>query len=367
VRAVRSALRSDVPLGAFLSGGLDSTAIAAIAGPLPAFTVTFAGQDRWRDSAIVISDDTPFARVAARELALDHREVPFDRATLAAELAAVARVDDALPAWEQELSQRALARAAAPHVRGILVGDAADETHYGYHFLLDDAALGDPAIILARLGSVPIRRDVDADPVARVVARYRELAPPGSSPVVAMTQLIVERWLPRLLHNGDIHCMAFGLEPRVPFAATRLVELAARIDPARALRGGVEKALLRDALRGVIPEAIRTRRKSALPKDQATGELLRAEARRILADPHPIVATLVDLARLAPLLEGAPAHAVPDPSVVSAPRRLPDAIARTFDASVRTATTSSLDERARAQLFRVIGLHHWAIAHGVVA
>ena len=345
VRAVRSATRSDVPLGAFLSGGVDSTAIAAIArtpptrssadssltefgAKLPAFTITFAGQATWRDSAIVVSDDTPFARAAAAELGLAQREVAFDRATFANELAAISRVDDALPAWEQELSQRALARAASQHVRGILVGDAADETHYGYHFLLDDAALASPETILARLGSVPVRQDVDADPIVRLVASYRALAPAGASPVGAMTQLIVERWLPRLLHNGDIHCMAFGLEPRVPFAANRLVELAMRVDPAVALAGGVEKSLLREALRGVIPEAIRTRRKSALPKDQATGELLRAEAIEVLAEPHPVVRAIVDTDRL---MIGGP-----------------------------------LDERQRTRLFRVICLHHWAIAHGVV-
>jgi len=334
--AVRSALRSDAPLGAFVSGGLDSTAIAAVArrelGVLPAFTITFEGQETWSDSVLVVSNDTPFARAAARDLELAHHEVAFDHAALASELAAIARVDDALPAWEQELSQRALARVASAHVKGILVGDAADETHYGYHFLLDDRALAGPAAILQRLGSVPIRPDIDRDPVARLIASYRALAPDGASPIAATTQLIVERWLPRLLHNGDIHCMAFGLEARVPFASTRLVELAARVDPAVALRGGVEKSLLREALRGVVPEAIRTRRKSALPKHQATTEVFRAEARKLLADAHPIVCAIVDLGALAPLLEG-----------------------------------GSLDERERAQLFRVICLHHWAVAHGVAA
>src|SRR5256885_3861213 len=51
-----------------------------------------------------------------------------------------------------------------------------------------------------------------------------------------------------------------GLEARVPFAARSLVELAGRIGPATGLRGGVEKWLLREALRGIVPESIRTRR-----------------------------------------------------------------------------------------------------------
>jgi len=316
--AVRSTLRADVPLGVFLSGGLDSTAIAAVAR-LPAFTITFDGADRWRDSAIVISDDTPYARAAAGELGLPLHEVRFDRATLAAEVAAVARVDDALPAWEQELSQRALARAASAVVKGVLVGDAADETHYGYHFLLDADA---PATILGRLGSVPLHHDIDPDPVARLDAEYREVA--GEPGVAGTTRLIVERWLPRLLHDGDIQCMAFGLEARVPFGALRLLDVASRIAPAQALAGGVEKAALREALRGLVPEAIRTRKKSALPKEQASAAIYRAELARL--EPHPLVRELVDL----------------------------DALARRPD-----------DERGRACRFRVLALHHWAIAHGV--
>jgi asparagine synthase (glutamine-hydrolysing) len=327
--AVRGSLRADVPLGAFVSGGLDSTAIAAVArrghGRLPAFTIAFDGQAGWRDSVLCISDDTPFARAAAGELDLEPHEVGFDRTTLARELADLARVDDAIPAWEQELSQRVLARAASRHVKGVLVGDAADETHYGYHFLLDEAATATPAAIVRRLGSVAIRRDIDPDPVARLDREYREVADWNADRVAATTQLIVERWLPRLLHNGDIHCMAFGLEARVPFASARLVELAMRVGASRALAGG-DKTVLRDALRGVVPEAIRTRRKSALPKDQ--GADYTNELARVLADPHPVVRGIVDV----------------------------DAVARV-----------PLDERGRAQAFRVIALHHWAVAHGVAA
>jgi asparagine synthase (glutamine-hydrolysing) len=327
--AVRGSLRADVPLGAFVSGGLDSTAIAAVArrelARLPAFTITFDGQAGWRDSVLCISDDTPFARAAARELDLEPHEVRFDRTTLQRELAELARVDDAIPAWEQELSQRVLARAASRHVKGVLVGDAADETHYGYHFLLDEQATATPAALLRRLGSVPVRREIDPDPVARLDREYRELAGDWRERVAATTQLIVERWLPRLLHNGDIHCMAFGLEARVPFASVRLVELAMRVGASRALAGG-DKTVLRDALRGIVPEPMRTRKKSALPKDQ--GAAYADELARVLADPHPVVREIVDIGALA---------------------RVP------------------ADERGRAQAFRVIALHHWAVAHRVAA
>ncbi|HEX4382934.1 MAG TPA: asparagine synthase-related protein, partial [Myxococcales bacterium] len=324
VNSVHSALRADVPLGIFLSGGLDSTAIAAVAR-LPAWTVTYAGQEAWHDSLLVIENDTPHARAAARELKLEAHEVPS--AAEANELAALAAVNDALPAWEQELSQRALSRAAARSVKGVLVGDAADETHYGYHFLL--GAPG-PSAIFKRLGSVPIRHLIDPAPVERLDHEYRQLADFDQDPIAAMTTLIVERWLPRLLHNGDIHAMRFGLEARVPFAATKLIDLAARIAPRRALQDGIEKSFLREALKGLVPEQIRTRRKSALPKDQGAQQIYQAELQRL--DLHPLVRNVVDLQALQPLV-----------------------------------TAARLTEQECAQLFRVLCLHHWATFNEVAA
>jgi asparagine synthase (glutamine-hydrolysing) len=340
-RAVERASVADAPLGIFLSGGLDSSAVAAFAAAAlpyrpPAYTIAFEDMDAfdYAQSTIVVSDDSPFAARAAAASGLPLTRVHVPRAELAADLERIARHNDALPAWEQEVAQDRLARAAAGAVKAVLVGDAADETHFGYHFLLDDAATKSPATILRRLGQVPVRRDVLADPVATFTDRYRAWMRPTDSlaeRVVGATALIVERWLPRLLHNGDVHTMRSGLEARVPFADLELLALAAAVPPAAGLAGGVEKATLRAALRGVVPEAIRLRRKSALPKDQGAAAVLRHEATRLLADPPALVRALVDLPALAPLLD---------------PRR-------------------TLTERERAALFRVIGLCHFGHHHGI--
>jgi asparagine synthase (glutamine-hydrolysing) len=142
--------------------------------------------------------------------------------------------------------------------------------------------------------------------------------------------LIVERWLPRLLHNGDIHCMRSGVEARVPFADIELLALAATVTPRAGLQG-CEKARLRAALRGVVPEEIRTRRKSALPKDQHAQAVYQREAARLLAEPPALVRELVDVAAMRPLL---------DPS-------------------------RELGEWERAGLFRLIGLCHFSRHHGI--
>lgn len=332
-RAVQRTLIADAPVGVFASGGLDSTAIAACAGrSLPAWTVQFADHDRYdyARSRIVISDDAPFVALAARELGLAPEVVTVDRAGIAADLEAIAIHDDALPAWEQEIAQHHLARVAARTCKAVLVGDAADETHYGYHFLLDAEATRDPRGVIERFAAPGLWPDA----VDHFAAKYRALAEAAghdwrtpAARVLATTWLILHRWLPRLLHNGDIHGMAHGLEARVPFADRELLALARRLGPARALASGVEKAALRAALVGVIPEAIRVRRKSALPKDQGVEALYQREAARALSDG---------------VLDG-----VVDRAAILARCERP------------------LDERERALLFRVICLAHWTRAYGV--
>ena len=340
--AVRGAMDSDVPLGLFASGGLDSTAIAAASSRrspgLPAWTITFDGEDSWdaTTSRLVASSDTPFARQAAETLDLVAHEVRFDSDGIDDELRRIAATNDALVAWEQELSQHTLARAASKMVKGVLVGDAADETHYGYHFLLDQVATSTPRAIFERLGSVPVLPEVDSDPRTRLDEQYREAVGEAGEDwddpahrIAATTRLIVERWLPRLLHNGDIHTMRHGVEARVPFASRALVELASRVPWQLALANGKEKTVLREAMRGLVPESIRMRRKSVLPTDQDAGCAYQRIARGIWTEPHPIVSRLVDTKAMEPLL-GGPLH-----------------------------------ESERAQLFRVICLHHWAVHHGV--
>jgi asparagine synthase (glutamine-hydrolysing) len=342
-RATERALRADELPGLFLSGGLDSTALAALArraGHRPrCFSIHFDGQEDfdYTRSAIVLSDDLPHALAAAGELDLDCEVVPVGRSTLAEDLRALARIDDALPAWEQELAQHHLARAAARHCKAVLVGDAADETHFGYHFLLDEGATRSPRAIVERFAGPFVRTDLVGDPLDHFAREYEELCrsaghswgtPAGR--LLATTHLVVKRWLARLLHNGDVHTMAFSLEARVPFGDTELVDFARQVPPSMALAGGTEKHLLRQALAGVVPEAIRRRKKSALPKDQKT-EVYRRQALRLAREEGDFLGAFLDVPAL------------------TARCRLP----------------AALEERERAMLFRVICLAHWGRHYGV--
>jgi asparagine synthase (glutamine-hydrolysing) len=296
---------AEVPIGAFLSGGFDSTLVTAVAAleneSLPTFTVRFEGQDRfdYAHSQITLEDDTPFAQMAAAELKLPNTLVEVPRSNLARDLEELARINDALPAWEQELAQHHLSRAASAQVKAVLVGDAADETHFGYHFLLDDEATASPEALMKRLGahermrllSPELLQGRDADLLGSLAERYRALAEANgqrwgdrNERIAATSSLVVQRWLGRLLHNGDVHTMAFGLEARVPFADVDLLRMAESVSPEIGLHQGIEKWHLRQAMGGEMPDKIRWRKKSALPKDQGTESIYRAEAQRLLKD-----------------------------------------------------------------------------------
>lgn len=298
--AVARRVTADVPVGLFLSGGLDSTAVAAwgrsVRPGLAAFTVQFEGQGAFAndENGIVRGDDAPFAELAARALQLPLHAVSVGRQTLASDLEQLARTDDRLPAWEQQLAQLHLSRAAARHHKVVLVGDAADETHWGYDFLLDDESIAHPAALVRRLGRPNLVADGE-EVARRLVSRYvsciSEAGYGGTDPMsrrLATAHLIVRYWLGRLLHNGDVHTMAFGLEARVPFSAPRVLELARRVSPDVGFRNGTEKSLLRQAAPAEIPTAITRRKKSALPFDQGAESVYRAEALRLLDAMAPL-------------------------------------------------------------------------------
>ena len=264
--AVKRSLVSDRPVASYLSGGFDSTLITAIAKPQEAFSIRFENQDSFNDaqSRIVISDDEPYARLAAKELGTSLTVVNVEDSTLEERIKRISINNDLLPAWEQEIAQDALALIASKRFRAVLVGDAADETHYGYHFLLDKECCKTPANLFTRFSTPPISSKHLKNPTAYFNDKYTGLIRQSDHQDIhaATTYLIVKRWLPRLLHNGDIHAMAHGLEARVPFADTELVSIAQRISP----QNGMDKSCLKDSTHGLIPAAIHSRRKSALPK-----------------------------------------------------------------------------------------------------
>jgi asparagine synthase (glutamine-hydrolysing) len=309
-QSVRLSLRADVPVGLFLSGGLDSSLIAAIASGsldylLRAYTIRFEAHERidFDPATIVNSDDLPFARELAKNLDLPFREVSAAHSTLAASLRTLARINCRIPAWEQEFSQHFLAKEAAGELKAVLVGDAADETNYGYFFLLNEKVNTSPMGLINRFEGQRRQAFLHPDLVRRIKPmrhlddRYRNLVEEAGyrfgrdrdENILAMSTLVCRRWLERLLHNGDIHTMHFGLEARVPFANRTMLETSCLVPPSLGFKNGIEKYILRQAAKKWLPESFANRKKSSLPRDPRLGEAYQAILCNLLQERNEFI------------------------------------------------------------------------------
>jgi asparagine synthase (glutamine-hydrolysing) len=230
--AVVDRLMADVPVGAFLSGGLDSSAICALLRPhvdeLHTFTVGLEG-----------SADLAAARAVAEHLGTVHHERVLDPDRVAA---ALPEVVVALESFDRDLVRSAVptwfvAELAAEHVKVVLTGEGADELFSGY-------------------------------------AYHREITDPDA------LQAEARRSLAELHHVNlqrvDRMTMAHSLEARVPFLDTRVIDEVLALPPALRLPsvGGIEKTVLRAAVADLLPDEVVWRDKAQFDEGSGTADLL---------------------------------------------------------------------------------------------
>ncbi|MEU5873546.1 asparagine synthase (glutamine-hydrolyzing) [Glycomyces sp. NPDC047369] len=312
-------LVADVPLCSLLSGGLDSSALAALAArrspePLRTFAVSFtAPGEAFIPDALSATHDAAFARELAAHAGTDHHEIVLDPGGLAdpdLRAAALRAFDVPLGYGDVATSLHLLFKAVREHSTVALSGESADEVFAGYRWT-HSAAREDrrtfPWLALAPDRSAALRKEVrDAlDLPAYVQSAYEDAAAAvvrldGESDLDfrmrEVSHLHLTNLLRLLLDRKDRLSMATGLEVRVPFCDHRLVEYVHNVPWAMKTFDGREKSLLRAAVADLLPESIVQRAKSHYPQanDAAYSAALRLQARDRLADPGHAVFDLVD-------------------------------------------------------------------------
>ncbi|MFC7327002.1 asparagine synthase (glutamine-hydrolyzing) [Marinactinospora rubrisoli] len=322
---VAGQLVSDVPLGLLLSGGLDSTAVTALAAAhtrgaggtdkLATFAVEFPADERPETlGAWNSEDDAPYARAAAAHLGTAHTVVVVAGTELAAERGVGLAARD-LPGWgEPDVSLHLLFRGIRRHVTVALSGEVADEVFGGYPYFHDPAAVAadtfpwlHAAVLPEELLTPEARAEIR--PGRYRARRYREALAevprlagetPRDARLREIGHLALTRWLPALLDRKDRMSMAAGLEVRVPFADHRLAEYLWNVPWDHKTPGGAAKGLLRRAVGDLLPAAVAHRRKSGYPASSADSyaTALRDGVRELLATPDAPVFTLVDRSRI---------------------------------------------------------------------
>jgi asparagine synthase (glutamine-hydrolysing) len=299
--ATRLRLRSDVPLGSCLSGGLDSSAIVQLVADHLAVGVgareqvpRYAFHARYPGEGV---DESAYAELVARRAGVE-LVIADPPGTLLTTLTDVLRVQGAPFASSSIIAQHQVMRAAAARdVTVLLDGQGADELLGGYPRYLGYRAAGllwrRPGAALHELRATVAIGSADATTTAVGLARAlagdrpREALRAASggrfgmrlgtglgsvpSPLVVHDEpgtLLARRlWqdlrhegLPALLRYEDRNSMAFGIEARVPFLDYRLVELACGLPDRLRVSRGRTKVVLRRAMRGRLPAAILDRR-----------------------------------------------------------------------------------------------------------
>ncbi|WP_333586153.1 asparagine synthase (glutamine-hydrolyzing) [Phenylobacterium sp.] len=235
--------RSDVPYGLFLSGGIDSAAIATLmarlnARPVTAYTCGF--------TAPGARDERAQAERLARSLDLDWREVGFDEADFWSLLPKVAAALDDPTADYATLPTYKLAEAARGTLTVVLTGEGGDELFGGYGRYRR-------ALRPGWLGGRPAEpRGVAPDLLARW--RAQAAAPAGLTRLQQAQFADIATWLPAdLLTKLDRCLMAHGLEGRTPFLDPVVADFAFSLPDRFKVRGRYGKWLLRRWLEGVCP------------------------------------------------------------------------------------------------------------------
>jgi asparagine synthase (glutamine-hydrolysing) len=348
---VRMRLMSDVPLGMFLSGGVDSSAIAALmkrmrSEPVKTFAVGY------REAAY---SELGYARQVSEAIGTDHHEIVIGMEDFFNALPRLVWHEDEPIAWPSSISLYFVSRLASEHVKVVLTGEGSDELFAGYHryqhylfnrrwadrYAVVPAALRSAArhsIDTSSLLSANLRRKLQhtflgregtveslqldnfygafsagerrqmltaaavGDPYAAFLSYW------NSRPGSVLSQMLYadqKTYLVELLMKQDQMSMASSIESRVPFLDHPFVEFSTRVPENLKIRNGQGKYILKRAVEGLLPDSIIYRKKMGFPTPLRQWFLdSRAEPLfNLLLDRKKLLAEYIDLRFVQTLIE----------------------------------------------------------------
>lgn len=287
--AITRQMVSDVPLGTFLSGGLDSSIISAVCAEemtkrgerLKTFSLDYENNEKYFvPEKFQPNSDSAYIRLMEQALGSEHKLTvirteqlleALPSATYARDLPGMADVDFSLLLFCREIRK---------DVKMALSGECADEIFGGYPWFRDPGVRlrsGFPWAQNTQQRGMLLHQawKTDIDPLAFVQDVYQEsvrecdIRPNASvqeRKIKEMFYLNQNWFMQTLLERKDRMSMACGLEVRVPFCDYRIAEYLYKVPWEYKDHGGVEKGLLRKAMEGILPEAVLWRKKSPYPK-----------------------------------------------------------------------------------------------------
>ena len=313
-QSVELRLMADVPLGMFLSGGIDSSAIAAMMStmvdePIKTFSVGFRERE---------ANELEYARLVANKFGTDHHEITIEPEQFFEALPKLVWHEDEPIGFIASVPLYFVSKLAQEHVKVVLTGEGSDETLAGYGryakavkllnygnkyesmtptFLRDVVRGGVatlPNALNRKLNRTFLSRESDIESLffdnfsvfsktmqERMFARETREKIENTNPYFLQNAWLdkcdaadvldkllyadTKTYLHELLMKQDQMSMAASIESRVPFLDHKLVEFTARMPREMKLRGGTTKWILREAMKGILPSEILDRPKMGFP------------------------------------------------------------------------------------------------------
>jgi len=299
--AVSCRMVSDVPFGAFLSGGIDSSAVVGLMArhsdrPIKTFSVGFS-ESQYNELA--------YAKTIAEQFSTDHHELIVSQVHLMDELPALVRFRDAPVAEPSDIPIYLLAKEARKTVKMVLTGEGSDELLGGYpkhvyehyvrhyhsvpHFLRN--GLIEPLVrclpyrfrrVKTAVSTMALQgyeermprwfgavSKSDLNRLVRLIESaecptpdWRQYPASSRSPLRSILSFDQTSWLPdNILERGDRMSMAASLEARMPFMDHELAEYVSSLPDKYRVRGHTTKWILREAMTRLLPKVILARPK----------------------------------------------------------------------------------------------------------
>ncbi|MDX8449886.1 asparagine synthase (glutamine-hydrolyzing) [Mesorhizobium captivum] len=321
---IQRQLIADVSVCTLLSGGLDSSAMTALAGRVSderirSFALDFVGYtDNFTPGPGRPTPDGPYVQEVAKFVGTDHMDITLSAGELIdpnVRAATLHARDLPLTLGDLDSSLYLLFQAVRQYSTVVLSGESADELFGGYRFFHDPALVQADRFPWIEVSDGIALQSLDPGLVEKLDlpsyldGQYRtalEEVPALTGPASAdpherrmreVCYLFLTRYLPPLLDRKDRLSMAFGLELRVPYCDHRLVEYVFGAPWAHKNFDGREKSLLRAAVADLLPQSVVQRVKSAYPaiQDPTYDRMLRTRFTALLNDRDAAVAPLLSV------------------------------------------------------------------------
>lgn len=280
--AIERQLVSDVPIGTFLSGGIDSSIITAIAAKtnphLSTFSLDYTDNNQYfQQSSFQPDQDTPYIQAMVDAYQLNHTYFSLNSEQLKNTLHEAMRARDCPGMGDIDSSLLAFCRLVKPHATVLLSGECADELFAGYPWLQQEEQEPDFFWIRnldQRLNflapeireKLPLSEIYDSVKDSLLFEVHDRGQPVTSTNHKGSSYLTMQHFMQNLLERKDRMSMRSGLEVRVPFADHELWEYVWNIPLSLKRMGGIEKGLLRAAFHDVLPDEVLHRKKNPYPK-----------------------------------------------------------------------------------------------------